>query len=93
MRRIYESAGGIDVPEIAEKADGRQGAGARAARLARLPYHGTGRLVRAVVRHSGMFAVTSKMYPLSFLKEMYDLDEAAKRRVRYMGRRTFAAAR
>jgi len=26
-----------------------------------------------------MFAVTSKMYPLTFLKEMYDLDEAAKR--------------
>ena len=32
-----------------------------------------------VVRHTGMFAVTSKMYPLTFLKEMYDLDEAAKR--------------
>ena len=32
-----------------------------------------------VVRHTGMFAVTSKMYPLRFLKEMYDLDEAAKR--------------
>jgi len=31
------------------------------------------------VRHTGMFAVTSKMYPLTFLKEMYDLDEAAKR--------------
>ena len=33
----------------------------------------------SVVRHTGMFAVTSKMYPLTFLKEMYDLDEAAKR--------------
>jgi FAD/FMN-containing dehydrogenase len=31
------------------------------------------------VRHSGMFAVTSKMYPIAFLKEMYDLDEEAKR--------------
>ena len=33
----------------------------------------------SVVRHTGMFAVTSKMYPLTFFKEMYDLDEAAKR--------------
>jgi hypothetical protein len=32
-----------------------------------------------VVRHSGMFAVTSKMYPLTFLAEMYELDELAKR--------------
>ena len=68
MRRIYESAGGIDVPEIAEKADGRQGAGARAARLARLPYHGTGRLVRAVVRHSGMFAGDIQNVSAEFLK-------------------------
>ena len=33
----------------------------------------------AMVRHTGMFAVTSKMYPLTFLKAMYDLDEAAKK--------------
>ncbi len=33
----------------------------------------------AVVRHTGMFAVTSKFYPLTFLKEMYEFDEAAKK--------------
>src|SRR5678815_3789053 len=33
----------------------------------------------SVVRHSGMFAVTAKMYPLTFLQEMYALDEDAKR--------------
>ena len=40
---------------------------------------GPGGWCGSVVRHTGMFAVTSKMYPLTFLKEMYDLDEAAER--------------
>ena len=79
MRRIYSEAGGVDVPEIAEK-----GMGARAQQhgLHGWPdYHimGPDGWCGSVVRHSGMFAVTSKMYPLTFLQEMYDLDEAAKR--------------
>jgi hypothetical protein len=79
MRRIYESGGGIDVPEIAEKA---MGAKAQEHGLHGWPdYHvmGPDGWCGTVVRHSGMFAVTSKMYPLTFLKEMYDLDEVAKR--------------
>ena len=70
MRRIYDNAAGIDVPEIAEKAMG-----------AKADYHimGPDGWCGTVVRHTGMFAVTSKMYPLTFLKEMYELDEAAKR--------------
>lgn len=79
MRRIYESAGGVDVPEIAEKA---MGARAQEHGLRGWPdYHvmGPEGWCSTVVRHTGMFAVTSKMYPLTYLKEMYDLDEAAKR--------------
>jgi len=79
MRRIYEAAGGVDVPEIANRAMG--------ARAQELGLHGwpdwhvmgPDGWCGTVVRHTGMFAVTSKMYPLRFLKEMYDLDEAAKR--------------
>ena len=69
----------IDVPEIEEKA---MGAKAQEHGLHGWPdYHvmGPDGWCGAVVRHSGMFAVISKMYPLTFLKEMYDLDEAAKR--------------
>ena len=79
MRRIYESAGGVDVPEIADKA---MGAKAQELGLHGWPdWHvmGPDGWCGTVVRHTGMFAVTSKMYPLRFLKEMYDLDEAAKR--------------
>ncbi|MGH7824368.1 MAG: FAD-binding oxidoreductase [Candidatus Binatia bacterium] len=79
MRRIYHDAGAVEVPEIAEKA---MGAKAQEHGLHGWPdYHimGPDGWCGAVVRHSGMFAVTSKMYPLTFLKEMYDLDEAAKR--------------
>jgi FAD/FMN-containing dehydrogenase len=78
MQRIYESAGGVDVPEIAAKA---MGAEAQKHGLHGWPdYHimGPDGWCGSVVRHSGMFAVTSKMYPLTFLNEMYDLDEAAK---------------
>ncbi len=79
MRRIYEEQGGVDVKEIAEK-----GMGVRAQEhgLHGWPdFHimGPDGWCGAVVRHTGMFAVTSKMYPITFLKEMYDLDEAAKR--------------
>jgi FAD/FMN-containing dehydrogenase len=79
MRRIYETAGGVDVPEIVEKA---MGARAQEHGLHGWPdYHvmGPDGWCSTIVRHSGMFAVTSKMYPLTYLKEMYDLDEAAKR--------------
>jgi FAD/FMN-containing dehydrogenase len=79
MRRIYEGAGGVDVPEIAEKA---MGARAQKHGLCGWPdYHimGPDGWCSTVVRHTGMFAVTSKMYPLTYLREMYDLDEAAKR--------------
>ena len=79
MRRIYEGRGGSEVAEIAEKA---MGARAQAHGLRGWPdYHvmGPDGWCSTVVRHSGMFAVTSKMYPLTHLKEMYDLDEAAKR--------------
>lgn len=79
MRRAYESRGGVEVAEIAEKAMGK---GAQAHGLHGWPdYHimGPDGWCSVVVRHSGMFAVTSKMYPITFLKEMYDLDEAAKK--------------
>jgi len=79
MKRVYEEAGAIEVQEIAEKS---MGAGAQQHGLRGWPdYHvmGPDGWCSAMVRHAGMFAVTSKMYPLTFLKEMYDLDEAAKR--------------
>jgi len=79
MRRIYAEQGGAEVPEIAEKA---MGAKAQEHGLYGWPdYHimGPDGWCGAVVRHTGMFAVTSKMYPITFLKEMYDLDEEAKR--------------
>jgi len=75
----FDSAGGIDVPEIADKA---MGGTAQRHGLRGWPDYrimGSDGWCGAVVRHSGMFAVTSKMYPLTFLKEMYDLDEATKR--------------
>ncbi len=79
MRRIYQEAGAVEVREIAEKS---MGAKAQEHGLHGWPdYHimGPDGWCGAVVRHTGMFAVTSKMYPLTFLQEMYDLDEAAKR--------------
>lgn len=79
MRRIYQEAGAIEVQEIAEKS---MGAKAQEHGLHGWPdYHimGPDGWCGAVVRHTGMFAVTSKMYPLTFLEEMYNLDEAAKR--------------
>ncbi len=79
MRTIYEKQGGVEVEEIAEKS---MGAKAQEHGLHGWPdYHvmGPDGWCGSVVRHSGMFAVTSKMYPLTFLKEMYDLDEEAKR--------------
>lgn len=79
MKTIYEERGGIEVAEIADKA---MGAEAQRRGLHGWPdYHimGPDGWCSTVVRHTGMFAVTSKMYPLTFLKEMYDLDEAAKR--------------
>ena len=79
MRKIYEANGGVEVKEIAEKT---MGAKAQEYGLHGWPdWHvmGPDGWCSSVVRHSGMFAVTSKMYPIAFLKEMYDLDEAAKR--------------
>ncbi len=79
MRRIYQESGGVEVKEIAEKA---MGAKAQDYGLHGWPdFHvmGPDGWCSATVRHTGMFAVTSKMYPITFLKEMYDLDEAAKR--------------
>jgi FAD/FMN-containing dehydrogenase len=79
MRRLYEEAGAVEAREIAEKS---MGARAQQHGLHGWPdYHvmGPDGWCSTMVRHSGMFAVTSKMYPLTFLKEMYDLDEAAKR--------------
>ena len=74
-----EQSASVDVPEIAEKA---MGAKAQEHGLHGWPdWHimGPDGWCGAVVRHAGMFAVTSKMYPLTFLCEMYDLDEAAKK--------------
>jgi FAD/FMN-containing dehydrogenase len=79
MKAIYREEGGVEVPEIAEKS---MGAKAQGHGLHGWPdYHimGPDGWCSVVVRHAGMFAVTSKMYPLTFLKEMYELDEAAKR--------------
>ncbi len=79
MKRIYEQSGAVEVPEIAEKA---MGAKAQDHGLHGWPdFHvmGPDGWCSATARHAGMFAVTSKMYPITFLKEMYDLDEAAKR--------------
>ena len=79
MRRIYTEQGGVEVQEIADKA---VGAKAQEYGLHGWPdFHimGPDGWCSSVVRNSGMFAVTSKMYPITFLKEMYDLDEAAKR--------------
>lgn len=79
MRGIYLEQGGMEVPEIAEKA---MGAKAQEHGLHGWPdYHimGPDGWCSTVVRHTGMFAVTSKFYPLNFLKEMYEFDEAAKK--------------
>ena len=79
MRAIYEEQGSVEVKEIAEKA---MGAKAQEYGLHGWPdFHimGPDGWCSSVVRNTGMFAVTSKMYPITFLKEMYDLDEAAKR--------------
>lgn len=79
MKKIYEEQGGAEVREIAEKS---MGAKAQEYGLHGWPdFHimGPDGWCGSVVRHTGMFAVTSKMYPITFLKEMYDLDEAAKR--------------
>ncbi|MFQ5683540.1 MAG: FAD-binding oxidoreductase [Candidatus Binatia bacterium] len=79
MKKIYEQQGGIEVKEIAEKA---MGAKAQTYGLLGWPdYHimGPDSWCSTVARHTGTFAVTSKMYPVPFLKEMYDLDEAAKK--------------
>ena len=79
VRQVYRNAGGTEVQEIAEKSMGAQ---AQEYGLHGWPdYHimGPDGWCGSLVRHSGMFAVTSKMYPLTFLKEMYDLDEAAKK--------------
>lgn len=79
MRSVYQEAGGVDVPEIAEKA---MGAHAQENGLHGWPdFHimGPDGWCGPVVRHAGMFAVTSKMYPITVLQEMYDLDEEAKK--------------
>lgn len=78
MRRIYGEEGAVDVPEIAEKA---MGARAQAHGLTGWPdWHvmGPDGWCGSVVRHTGMFAVTSKMFPIAYLEEMYELDAAAK---------------
>jgi FAD/FMN-containing dehydrogenase len=79
MKKIYQEQRGVEVREIAEKS---MGAKAQEHGLHGWPdFHvmGPDGWCSSVVRHTGMFAVTSKMYPIVFLKEMYDLDEAAKR--------------
>lgn len=79
MRRIYEGQGAVEVEEIAQKS---MGARAQESGLHGWPgYHvmGPDGHASTTVRHTGMFAVTSKMYPITLVKEMYDLDEAAKR--------------
>src|SRR5207237_2923225 len=76
---LYHEAGGVDVPEVAEKG---MGAKAQTHGLHGWPdWHimGPDGWCGSVARHTGMFAVTSKMYPLTFLREMYDLDETATR--------------
>jgi FAD/FMN-containing dehydrogenase len=79
MKAIYNEQEGVEVKEIAEKA-----MGAKAQKYGLLGWPdfnimGQDGWCSSVVRNTGMFAVTSKMYPITFLKEMYDLDEAAKR--------------
>lgn len=79
MKAIYEGQGGFEIREIAEK-----GMGARAQEhgLHGWPdFHimGPDGWCSSVVRHTGMFAVVSLMYPITFLKLMYDFDEEAKR--------------
>ena len=79
MKAIYGEQAGVDVAEIAEKG---MGAKAQEHGLYGWPdFHimGPDGWCSSVVRNAGTFAVTSKMYPITFLKEMYDLDEAAKR--------------
>jgi len=79
MKAIYGEQAGVEVAEIAEKG---MGAKAQEHGLYGWPdFHimGPDGWCSSVVRNAGMFAVTSKMYPITFLKEMYDLDEAAKR--------------
>ena len=79
MRSIYQQQGGVEVGEIAAKG---MGAKAQEYGLHGWPdFHimGPDGWCSLVVRHTGMFAVTSKMYPITYLKEMYDLDEAAKK--------------
>jgi hypothetical protein len=79
MHRIYREQGGVEVEEIAEKT---MGAKAQEHGLHGWPdFHGMGPDGHSstMVRHTGMFAVTSKMFPITFMKEMYDLDEAAKK--------------
>ncbi|HWP60053.1 MAG TPA: FAD-binding oxidoreductase [Candidatus Acidoferrales bacterium] len=79
MRAIYGELGAVEVKEIADKA---MGAKAQEFGLHGWPdFHimGPDGWCASVVRHAGMFAVTSKMYPITFVKELYELDEAAKR--------------
>ncbi|MBI2539534.1 MAG: FAD-binding oxidoreductase [Deltaproteobacteria bacterium] len=79
MRKIYDAERAVEVREISEKG---MGAKAQEHGLHGWPdFHimGPDGWCGSVIRHTGMFAVTSKMYPITFLKEMYDLDEAAKR--------------
>jgi FAD/FMN-containing dehydrogenase len=79
MKKIYEGRGAVSVEEIVEKA---MGAKAQTHGLHGWPdFHvmGPDGWCASTVRNTGMFAVTSKMYPITFIKEMYDLDEAAKK--------------
>lgn len=79
MRQIYLKHGGVEVAEIAEKF---MGAGPPKRGLRLWPdYHviGPGAWACSTIRHAGMFAVTSKLYPINALKEMYEIDKAAKK--------------
>lgn len=79
MREIYSRHGAVDVPEIAEKG---MGAKAQEYGLRGWPdFHimGHDAWCSSTVRHTGMFAVTSKMFPINAIKEMYEIDVAAKK--------------
>lgn len=78
LRGIYDEEGAVEVSEIADKAMGKR---AQEHGLTGWPdWHvmGPDGWCGSVVRNTGMFAVTSKMFPVVNLKEMYELDAAAK---------------
>lgn len=77
MREIYESNGGVEVKEIAEK---HMGAGAQKHGLAGWPYYhsvGLNGYSAELVGHGGTAGTSSKYYPLDCFKEMYEFEDWA----------------